>query len=126
MRCQIKLNLSDVLQNREMATCFLQQGCRGFGRICLERNFISLTCVRAAHKYSHADVKPSRYTTIYRNLHGAIDDPSTAKDFVYALNRKERELLLQELQKFNIDSKPAPIYSTVTEAQAERPGKIVV
>lgn len=91
-----------------MALCFLQQGSRSLGRIFLETNFISLTCVRVAHKYAHADVKPSRYTTIYRDLHGAIDGPATAKDFVYALNKEERELLQAELQKFNIAMKDVP------------------
>ena len=91
-----------------MAVCFLQQGSRTFGRAFLETKFISVTCVRIAHKYTHADVKPSKYTIIYRDLHGAIDEPTTAKDFVYALNRGERELLQLELANFNIDMIDVP------------------
>lgn len=59
--------------------------------------------IRLAHKYAQADVTPNRYSTIYRDLHGAIEEETTAKDFVYALTKHERDLLQLELQKFNVE-----------------------
>ncbi|XP_045159474.2 transmembrane protein 65-like [Mercenaria mercenaria] len=74
-----------------------------FRRFKLGTNFVSLTNVRVAHKYAQADVKPNKFKAVYRDLHGAIEEPSTAKDFVFALSKKERQLLYLELQKFQLD-----------------------
>lgn len=63
-------------------------------------NFVSLMSVRVAHKYAQADVKPNKFTAVYRDLHGAIEEADSARDFVFALNKKERDLLLIELEKF--------------------------
>ncbi|KAL4235809.1 Transmembrane protein 65 [Mactra antiquata] len=73
-----------------------------FKRFHLGINYISLMSVRVAHKYAQADLKPSKYTAVYRDLHGSIEEPSTARDFVYALNKHERTLLMTELEKFNL------------------------
>jgi len=77
---------------------------------------MNLIIVRTAHKYAQADLEPSRYKGIYRDLHGAIDDTSTAKDFVYALNRRERDLLQAELQRFNLEVKDIPGWNYILTA----------
>ena len=61
----------------------------------------SVSVIRFTHKYppgSAPPLKPSRYMAIYRDLHGAIEEPTAAKDFVYALDKKERDLLRTELE----------------------------
>lgn len=85
-----------------MAFICVRQCTHCFRRFDLGTNFISLMSVRVAHKYAQADVKPNKYKAIYRDLHGAIEESSTAQDFVFALNKKERQLLYFELQKFNL------------------------
>ena len=63
-------------------------------------------CVSAirkhAHKFTQAEIKPNKYKAVYRDLHGSIEDSSTARDFVYALDKHERTLLQLELQKFGV------------------------
>ena len=58
---------------------------------------------RYAKKYTQFDVKDNKYKQVYRNLHGSIENESTAKDFVYALDKKERQLLMAELLKFETE-----------------------
>ncbi|XP_052774153.1 transmembrane protein 65-like [Mya arenaria] len=82
--------------------------------------YFPLIFSRVAHKYAQVDLESSRFKSIYRDLHGAIEDNVTAKDFVYALNKRERDLLHVELQKFNIDMKDVPgagTHSKLTRAQ---------
>ena len=91
-----------------MAYKYLKVGRRLFTHNLLsqesyDRTFLCVArtaCIREAHKYAQADVKPSKFTVVYRDLHGSIDEGATAKDFVYALKQKERQLLLNELEKF--------------------------
>ena len=67
------------------------------------QNQVFKTCfVRGTHKYTHVNISKSynKYSSVYRNLHGTVDDQTIAKDFVYALKDNERLLLLEELQKF--------------------------
>ena len=77
--------------------------------VCCKRTFVqptasrlfSISVLRFTHKYppgSAPPLKPSRYMAIYRDLHGAIEEPTAAKDFVYALDKKERDLLRSELE----------------------------
>lgn len=88
---------------KKMAVNCVHQCGKCFNKFKIGTNFISLINVRIAHKYAQADVKPNKYKVIYRDLHGAIEEPSTAKDFVFALSRTERQLLYFELQKFHSD-----------------------
>lgn len=87
-----------------MAYLCVRQCGHCFRRFDFGSNFISLISVRVAHKYAQADVKPNKYKAIYRDLHGAIEEPTTAKDFVFALSKKERQLLYIELRKFNLET----------------------
>lgn len=67
------------------------------------QNQVFKTCfVRGTHKYTHVTISKSynKYSSVYRDLHGTVDDKAIAKDFVYALKNNERRLLLEELQKF--------------------------
>jgi len=67
------------------------------------QNQVFKTCfVRGTHKYTHVTFSKSynKYSSVYRDLHGTVDDQTIAKDFVYALKNNERRLLLEELQKF--------------------------
>lgn len=44
---------------------------------------------------------PNKFVTMYRDIHGpALLDDEAAREFVFALNHKEREHLFAELQKF--------------------------
>ncbi|KAL5016723.1 hypothetical protein ScPMuIL_006312 [Solemya velum] len=56
--------------------------------------------IRRTHKYKPVPSKQSRFATVYRDLHGAIEDNSTAHDFVFALKPNERTLLFNELRHF--------------------------
>lgn len=73
-------------------------------RLCAQRSkYFHLNLRRFAHKYPPrraSPLEPSRYMAIYRDLHGAIDEPAAAKDFVYALDKNERQLLRSELESF--------------------------
>lgn len=74
-------------------------------RMCVQKSkhFLNIS-QRFSHKYPPkraTPVDPSRYMAIYRDLHGAIDEPTAAKDFVYALDKRERLLLRAELESFD-------------------------
>lgn len=57
--------------------------------------------IRWAHKYKPSpSTKKSRFATVYRDLHGAIEDNTTAHDFVFALKPSERTLLFSQLRHF--------------------------
>ena len=77
---------------------------RGICFMCktLQTQVIKTISVRGTHKYTHVTItKPyNKYSSVYRDLHGTVDDQTIAKDFVYALNQNERDLLLTELQRF--------------------------
>lgn len=79
-------------------------------RTCQKSRQLSLNLTRFTHKYppgSAPPLKPSRYMAIYRDLHGAIEEPTAAKDFVYALDKRERQLLRAELENFEKSEKQA-------------------
>ena len=79
-------------------------------RTCQKSRQLSLNLTRFTHKYppgSAPPLKPSRYMAIYRDLHGAIEEPTAAKDFVYALDKRERQLLRVELENFEKSEKQA-------------------
>ncbi|XP_076072475.1 transmembrane protein 65-like isoform X1 [Mytilus galloprovincialis] len=65
---------------------------------------IKTTSARGTHKYTHVSISKSynKYSSVYRDLHGTVDDQTIAKDFVYALKPMERNLLLSELQNFDL------------------------
>lgn len=77
---------------------------RGVCLMCktLQDKVVRASFVRGTHKYTHVTLtKPyNKYSSVYRDLHGTVDDQTIAKDFVYALKQKERILLLSELQRF--------------------------
>lgn len=84
-----------------MSTCALFT--RFSHRFCKLRQNIEVSrCVRKTHKYPHvsSEKASSKFNTIYRDLHGAIEDSTSARDFIYALKQQERTLLLNELQTF--------------------------
>ncbi|KAH3698976.1 transmembrane protein 65-like [Dreissena polymorpha] len=72
------------------------------------KSFTCLEHVRVSHQFPKGEVEPSKYKAVYRDFHGGIDGPSTARDFVYALNKQERDLLHTELMKLNVDMKDVP------------------
>ena len=77
---------------------------RGVCLVCksLQIQVFRTSFARGTHKYTHVTIsKPyNKYSSVYRDLHGTVDDQTIAKDFVYALKQKERSLLLTELQMF--------------------------
>ena len=67
------------------------------------KHFLNIS-QRFSHNYPPkraTPLEPSRYASIYRDLHGAIEEPTAAKDFVYALDKRERLLLRAELESFD-------------------------
>lgn len=58
-------------------------------------------------KHTKVATPPNKFIDIYRNYHGHIPDEVSAKDFLVAIDSKERELLLQSLLHFEEDEKHA-------------------
>ncbi|XP_025110404.1 transmembrane protein 65-like isoform X2 [Pomacea canaliculata] len=55
------------------------------------------------HTWMPHDQVPNKYVTMYRDIHGpSLHDDEAAREFVFALNSKEREHLLAQLQTFAI------------------------
>ncbi|KAK3595267.1 hypothetical protein CHS0354_010875 [Potamilus streckersoni] len=71
---------------------------------------------RSGYKHTQVPIKPNRFKT-YRELHGSIESDINAKDFVYALNPRERTLLLTELEKFKNEQDPGLTIDPPTQEQ---------
>ncbi|XP_063400471.1 transmembrane protein 65-like isoform X2 [Mytilus trossulus] len=87
------------------ATLKLQRGvCFMCKSLQSKVHVIKTTSTRGTHKYTHVSISKSynKYSSVYRDLHGTVDDQTIAKDFVYALKPMERNLLLSELQNFDL------------------------
>ncbi|XP_021340149.1 uncharacterized protein LOC110441358, partial [Mizuhopecten yessoensis] len=81
--------------------------------ICLQRQYIRQGCSWQAissrrrahsHKLINPEFPDNRFTTVYRDIHGSVEDSSTAKDFIFALKPHERSLLFNELKTFESEN----------------------
>ncbi|XP_064605744.1 uncharacterized protein LOC135470638 [Liolophura sinensis] len=62
---------------------------------------------RVSLKHTKVATPPNKFIDIYRDYHGHLPDEESAKDFLVAIDSKERELLLQSLLHFEEDEKHA-------------------
>ena len=84
------------IQDTLCKTCKLLQGQKQF--MC--RSLI-VNQRRVTHKFTHVTEFPNNtYSTVYRDLHGTLEDQGAARDFVIAIKPSERALLLNELKLF--------------------------
>lgn len=59
---------------------------------------------RTTHKLINPEFPDNQYSKVYRDLHGSVEDTSTARDFIYALKPHERSLLFNELKTFESEN----------------------
>ncbi|XP_069125988.1 transmembrane protein 65-like [Argopecten irradians] len=78
---------------------------------CLQRQYIRQGCSwqaissrRRAHKLINPEFPDNRFSTVYRDIHGSVEDSSTARDFIFALKPHERTLLYNELKSFESEN----------------------
>lgn len=97
-RWKVKDTMAATTLKLQRGVCFM---CKSLQN---KVHVIKTTSARGTHKYTHVSISKSynKYSSVYRDLHGTVDDQTIAKDFVYALKPMERNLLLSELQNFDL------------------------